>query len=73
LLDGYKGKQFDWKEYELRFGRIIEERSIENLISEEELSNSCLLCSEATPAHCHRRLVADYLKSKFKTIEIIHL
>ena len=34
---------------------------------------ACLLCSEDTPDHCHRRLVAEYLEKKFGDMEIIHL
>jgi uncharacterized protein (DUF488 family) len=33
----------------------------------------CLLCSEASPVHCHRRLVAEALQRRWKEIEIIHL
>lgn len=29
------------------------------------LENACLLCSEATPHNCHRRLVCDYLNDRW--------
>ena len=73
ILDAYKKKQIDWDEYVRRFSRLIKERTIEKKITAEELSNSCLLCSEPTPENCHRRLVAEYLKDKFGDIEIKHL
>ncbi len=73
ILDGYKKKQIDWDEYEHKFKDLMNKRTIENLIHEKELNNSCLLCSEPTPDKCHRRLVADYLKNKFNNLEIKHL
>ncbi|MCL4534093.1 MAG: DUF488 domain-containing protein, partial [Bacteroidetes bacterium] len=32
-----------------------------------------LLCSEPTAAHCHRRLVLDYLQGKWGNLQAIHL
>jgi len=32
-----------------------------------------LLCSEESPQHCHRRLIAEYLREKWDNIEIKHL
>lgn len=73
ILDAYKNNKIDWSEYVRRFTKLINERTIENQISSEELNNSCLLCSESTPEKCHRRLVAEYFKDKFEDIEIRHL
>lgn len=73
ILDAYKKKQIGWDEYVKRFCKLIKERKIENKITAEELNNACLLCSEPTPEHCHRRLVAEYLRDKFDDIEIRHL
>ena len=73
ILYAYNKKQIGWDEYVERFGKLIEERKIESKITAEELNNACLLCSESTPEHCHRRLVAEYLRSKFVDIEIRHL
>ena len=73
ILDAYKKKQIGWDEYVKRFSKLMKERKIENKITSEELNNACLLCSEPTPEHCHRRLVAEYLRDKFGDIEIRHL
>ena len=73
ILDAYKKKQIDGSEWEERFSKLIRARKIEKLITPEELNNACLLCSEPTPEHCHRRLVAEYLQEKFGNIEIRHL
>ena len=73
ILDAYKKKRIDWNEYVRRFSKLIKDRKIENIITAEELNNSCFLCSEPTPEQCHRRLVAEYFKEKFGNIEIKHL
>lgn len=73
ILDEYKKNKGDWSVYEEKFLRLISERKIEDRVSHDLLDHSCLLCSEATPEHCHRRLVAEYLKSKWNDLQIIHL
>lgn len=73
ILDSYKKKDISWTDYELKFKRLLKQRSTEEHISVDELNNSCLLCSEATAEQCHRRLVAEYFKKHFKDIEIVHL
>ena len=73
ILDEYKKNKGDWSVYEERFLRLISERAIEEKISRDVLDNSCLLCSEATADHCHRRLVAEYLKTQWGDVNIIHL
>ena len=72
MLDRYKKSKGDWSEYESEFLSLMRTRKIETL-SPESLDDGCLLCSEATPHHCHRRLVAEYLKSKWQHVEIVHL
>jgi uncharacterized protein (DUF488 family) len=37
------------------------------------VDGACLLCSEETAEHCHRRLVAEYLREKWGEVEIVHL
>ncbi|BDA71697.1 hypothetical protein CAL7716_058630 [Calothrix sp. PCC 7716] len=73
ILDAYKKNNGDWEIYEKEFLHLISERKIESKVSQELLANSCLLCSETKPHHCHRRLVAEYLRDKFGKINIHHL
>jgi uncharacterized protein (DUF488 family) len=73
ILEAYRNKDISWDEYKDRFRKLIQSRKIENTISKDSLSNSCLLCSEPTANKCHRRLVAEYLKEKLSDIEIKHL
>jgi uncharacterized protein (DUF488 family) len=52
---------------------LMKSRRIEKVMRPERLDRACLLCAEAKPEHCHRRLVAEYLKEKLRDLEIEHL
>ncbi len=73
ILDAYKKNNGDWQTYEKQFLQLITDRKIEQTVSPDLLDGACLLCSEPTPHHCHRRLVAEYLSQKLGTIKIHHL
>lgn len=73
MLHEYKNGKGSWTVYEKKFLDLLKSRKVEEKIPKELLNNSCLLCSEDKPHHCHRRLVAEYLKSKWNDIEIVHL
>ncbi|HBL29885.1 MAG TPA: hypothetical protein DD490_23860 [Acidobacteria bacterium] len=73
MLDEYKKKGGDWKAYEARFLDLMVRRRIEETIPKEVISDGCLLCSEDKPHHCHRRLVAEYLKRHWGDVDIAHL
>ncbi|BAY97541.1 hypothetical protein NIES37_14830 [Tolypothrix tenuis PCC 7101] len=73
ILDDYKKNKGDWETYENKFLALMRDRQIEQKVSPQLLDGSCLLCSEAKPHHCHRRLVAEYLRDKWGNITISHL
>jgi uncharacterized protein (DUF488 family) len=73
MLDTYKKKKGDWSVYEVQFLELMRTREIERTVPREILSDGCLLCSEEKPDHCHRRLVAEYLKERWGDLEIAHL
>ena len=74
ILDPYKKvKNGDWPLYERQFLDLIRARRVEETISRDLLDGACLLCSEESPHHCHRRLVAEYFKEKWDGIEIEHI
>lgn len=73
LLDEYKKRGGDWETYEKRFLGLMEKRHVERTIPKEIIEGGCLLCSEDKPHHCHRRLVAEYLKRHWGDVEITHL
>ena len=65
----------DWNRYVLRFEALMDERRIPAILQREDFTAevSCLLCSEATPEQCHRRLIAERLAAHWPGVEIIHL
>jgi uncharacterized protein (DUF488 family) len=73
MLDAYKKNGGDWSAYEKQFLALMAERQIERVIDKNLVAGACLLCSEATPHHCHRRLVAEYLREKWGDVDIQHL
>ena len=73
MLDTYKKKKGEWSAYERDFLALMKSRDIENNIPKEQIGDGCLLCSEEKPHHCHRRLVAEYLREKWAGLEIVHI
>lgn len=73
LLSGYRQGQMSWNTYEDRFVDLLKARRIESVLPRDVVDNGCLLCSEDQPHHCHRRLVAEYLKEHWGGLVIEHL
>ena len=73
ILHAYKKNGSDWATYESQFLQLMADRQIETKVKREIIDGSCLLCSESTPEHCHRRLVAEYLRRHWQDVEICHL
>lgn len=73
ILDQYKKHKGEWAVYEQQFLALLAQRQVENKFPAAQFHQGCLLCSEETPIHCHRRLVAEYLKEKWGKVEIKHI
>jgi uncharacterized protein (DUF488 family) len=73
MLAAYRKKDGDWSAYEFQFLALMESRRIQDSVPKNLVDESCLLCSEDEPTHCHRRLVAEYLRDKWGRLEIVHL
>ncbi len=73
LLNAYRSMRLDWHGYESAFLELMRERKVEERFRPEDFDRACLLCSEATPHHCHRRLVAEYLGDRWGNVDIVHL
>ena len=73
ILNDYKKKKIDWQTYEQKYLNLIKKRKIETIIKSDLIADSCLLCSEAKPHFCHRRLAAEYLQQQWGNININHL
>lgn len=74
ILKPYRKGNGSWDIYQGSFLALMEERKIEERLKPEELEGACLLCSEATPHRCHRRLVCEYLNDKWSgALSVTHL
>jgi uncharacterized protein (DUF488 family) len=73
MLAEYKKHGRQWSAYEKRFLDLMATRHVETAVPQEAVDGACLLCSEDKPHHCHRRLVAEYLKDRWDNVEIAHL
>lgn len=74
MLDEYRKEKTGWEVYERRFLALMRERRIEAQIARSLFATpTVLLCSEATPEYCHRRLVAEYLRDHWGDVMITHL
>jgi len=73
ILDDYKKRGGDWASYEKNFLALLAERKIEQHLDKDLIDGACLLCSEAEPHHCHRRLIAEYLNQHWGDVEVQHL
>jgi uncharacterized protein (DUF488 family) len=74
MMKTYREKK-DWFAYEVDYKQLLKERNLpaglDKKIFEEKVC--CLLCSEAEPDLCHRRLAAEMMKESWKDVEIIHI
>ena len=74
LLSEYRNDH-DWERYASRFETLMEERNVPDCLDKLFFMQKkcCLLCSEAQPEKCHRRLVAERLARSWRELEIVHL
>ena len=74
ILDSYRSGG-TWKEYVAAFRPLIEARDVvatgKEIVSRYQAP--CLLCSEHTADHCHRRLVAEYAERHVPGVTVKHL
>jgi uncharacterized protein (DUF488 family) len=74
ILDAYRAGD-DWQTYIEKFLPLMAQRNTQTLGHEllQRHQAPCLLCSEATPEQCHRRLVAEYWAGQIPDLAIVHL
>lgn len=68
----------DWAAYEAEFFALMKERGVPQAVNTSTWPGKvALLCTEAGPEKCHRRLVADLLAERYRAegdeVEIQHL
>lgn len=67
-------KTRDWDTYAKEYAELLESRSVLDKLDRSFFDRTtCFLCSEASPDHCHRRLLAQYLQEHWRKVEVIHL
>jgi uncharacterized protein (DUF488 family) len=65
LLHRYRSDK-DWDRYRAGFARLMRHRDIAGTLDRAAFERkTALLCSEATPDHCHRRIVAGVLARRW--------
>ena len=74
FLSEYR-KTGDWAKFEQSYLELIRQRQVERHIDPALFEDGVvLLCGEAEPNHCHRRLAAEYLaRSMLAAANIKHL
>jgi uncharacterized protein (DUF488 family) len=77
IRDAYR-KTRDWAQYEKSFLELMTQRKVLEAVDPSLFEGKvALLCSEAEPDKCHRRLVAEMLaqdwSSQGHTVEVKHL
>ena len=75
LMDGFKTKKLGKEQFEAAYRQLMQERGAlayyENAYA--KAGNVCLLCSEDTPALCHRRILAEMIAENMPQATIQHL
>jgi uncharacterized protein DUF488 len=68
-------KDHKWDRYVSRFEALMDERSIPTALDKPLFAGvpCCLLCSEATPEKCHRRLLGERLVRVWPELTLVHL
>lgn len=74
LLSAYRKDKRPWEWYEVGFLRLMEQRDMPAALDRAafQTGKTALLCSEAEPSRCHRRLVAELLREAWG-VEVEHL
>jgi uncharacterized protein (DUF488 family) len=74
LFDAYKKRKGSWQAYERGFLALMAERQIERKLDRSLFAlPTLLLCTEPTAQRCHRRLVLEYLQTRWGDLAIVHL
>ena len=73
MLKDYRAKKLSWNDYADKYLRLLRTRQSEDPTFADLRDGDCLLCSEADPEHCHRRLAAEFMLETQPGLEVVHL
>ena len=71
---GKRAREAAWDAYAAQYSALLDERSAATTLDRATFEGpAVLLCSEAAPEHCHRRLAAEYVARHWGGLEVVHL
>lgn len=74
LFRAYRKEGGSWEALAAGYLKLLKTRKIESKLDKASFKKkTVLLCSEATPDQCHRRLALEYLQKHWGGISIHHL
>lgn len=74
ILAPYRHKEHTWEVFKKDYLKLLAERKIEKTLDKKLIDQSCLLCGEAQPEHCHRTFLIEYLQAHWREkITVEHL
>ena len=73
MLKDYRSRQMSWDDYVTAYTHLLRTRPGASAGIENLRDGDCLLCSEAEPHRCHRRLVAEMAQHDNHGLEVVHL
>ena len=74
LFRAYRKEGGSWEALADGYLKLLKARKIESVLSKASFKKkTVLLCSEATPNQCHRRLALEYLQKHWPGLKIHHL
>jgi uncharacterized protein (DUF488 family) len=74
LLRAYRSGEISWASYQEAYRDLIRTRDVAANYSLASLDRACLLCSESTADHCHRRVAAEVFRAAYgDLLQVVHL
>lgn len=74
LFRAYRKEGGSWEALAEGYLKLLKQRKAESMLSKNGFKKrTVLLCSEATPERCHRRLALEYLQKHWDGVKIHHL
>ncbi len=73
MIGDYYKRGLSWQEFETRFCEYLRSKTkvLETLIKLARGFNVTILCTEKSPEHCHRRLVAEACRNLVPSLQVV--
>ncbi len=74
LFRAYRKEKGSWDDLASGYLKLLTARKVESVLPKSSFKKrTVLLCSEASPDECHRRLALEYLQKHWPEVKIHHL